>query len=130
MTKEIILKEDCALTRLMIDEMEKSSDLLQVLKSWQEVGYLHLIPSYQDNRDLRHEKFKAVINAEQYSHTITTLRDEIATLRQAWLDHEEVPDEDLWEDGELKKDEVFDKINYHLFVEGDWKLMRRKNNEL
>ena len=127
MTKEIILKKDCALTRLMIDEMEKSNDLLQVLKSWQEVGYLHLIPSYQDNRDLKHEKFKAVINVEQYSHTITTLRDEIATLRQAWLGLEEVPDEDLWEDGELKKDEVFDKINYHLFVEGDWKLMRNKN---
>ena len=126
MTKEVILKEDCALTRLMIHEMEKSSDLLQVLKSWQEVGYLHLIPSYQDNRDLKHEKFKAVINAEQYSHTITVLRDEIATLRQndRW---EDVPDEDLWEDGELKKDEVFDKINYHLFVEGDWKLMRRKD---
>ena len=126
MTKEIILKEDCALTRLMIDEMEKSSDLLQVLKSWQEVGYLHLIPSYQDNRDLKHEKFKAVINAEQYSNTINVLRDEIATLRQndKW---EEVPDEDLWEDGELKKDEVFDKINYHLFVEGDWKLTRRKD---
>ena len=28
---------------------------------------------------------------------------------------EEVPDEDLWEDGELKLGEVFDKINYHLF---------------
>ena len=126
MTKEIILKEDCALTRLMIHEMEKSSDLLQVLKSWQEVGYLHLIPSYQDNRDLKHEKFKAVINAEQYSNTINVLRNEIATLRQndKW---EEVPDEDLWEDGELKKDEVFDKINYHLFVEGDWKLTRRKD---
>ena len=126
MTKEIILKEDCALTRLMIHEMEKSSDLLQVLKSWQEVGYLHLIPSYQDNRDLKHEKFKAVINAEQYSNTINVLRDEIATLRQndRW---EEVPDEDLWEDGELKKDEVFDKINYHLFVKGDWKLVRSRD---
>ena len=39
---------------------------------------------------------------------------------------EEVPQEDLWQDGELKKDEVFDSINYHLFVEGDWKIMRRK----
>ena len=46
------------------------------------------------------------------------------------LEHEnweDVPDEDLWEDGELKKDEVFDKINYHLFVEGNWKLVRRKD---
>ena len=39
---------------------------------------------------------------------------------------EEVPTEDLWEDGELKVDEVFDKINYHLFHEGDWKLVRRR----
>lgn len=130
MTKQIILKKDCALTRLMIDEMEKSDNLLQVLKSWQEVGYLHLLPSYQDNRDLKNEKFRAVINAEQYGHTITMLRDELALLRQVSNDLEEVPDEDLWEDGELKKDEVFDKINYHLFVEGDWKLMRRKTNEL
>ena len=130
MTKQIILKKDCALTRLMIDEMEKSDNLLQVLKSWQEVGYLHLLPSYQDNRDLKNEKFRAVINAEQYGHTITMLRDELALLRQVSNDLEEVPDEDLWEDGELKKDEVFNKINYHLFVEGDWKLMRRKTNEL
>ena len=42
---------------------------------------------------------------------------------------EEIPDEDLWEDGELKLREVFGKINYHLFVEGNWKLMRRKDNE-
>ena len=42
-----------------------------------------------------------------------------------WL---EIPDEDLWEDGELKLGEVFDKINYHLFHEGDWKLIRRKND--
>ena len=38
---------------------------------------------------------------------------------------EEVPEEDLWEDGELKLGEVLDKINYHLFHEGNWKLMRR-----
>ena len=39
---------------------------------------------------------------------------------------EEIPDEDLWEDGELKLGEVFDKINYHLLEEGDWKLIRKK----
>ena len=56
---------------------------------------LGVIPSYQDNRDLKHEKFKAVINAEQYSHTITVLRDEIATLRQndRW---EEVSTDYFW----------------------------------
>ena len=41
---------------------------------------------------------------------------------------EEVPDEDLWEDGELKLGEVFDKINYHLLEEGDWKLIRKKGD--
>ena len=127
MSKEITLKEDCALTRLMIHEMEKSSDLLQVLKSWQEVGYLHLMPSYQDHRDLKHEKFKAVINAEQYGHTITMLRDEIALLRQVSADLEEVPDEDLWQDGELGAKEVGETIFQRVVNTGDWKLMRRKN---
>ena len=42
---------------------------------------------------------------------------------------EEIADEDLWQDGELKLGEVFDKINYHLFVEGDWKLIRRKDEK-
>ena len=41
-------------------------------------------------------------------------------------DWEEVQQEDLWEDGELKLDEVFDKINYHLFHKGDWKLVKEK----
>ena len=40
---------------------------------------------------------------------------------------EEIPDEDLWQDGELKLGEVFDKINYHLFVEGNWKLIRESD---
>ena len=39
---------------------------------------------------------------------------------------EEVPDEDLWEDGELGQAEVQDKIIHHILDEGDWKLMRRK----
>ena len=39
---------------------------------------------------------------------------------------EEVPQEDLWEDGELKWDEVMDKINYHVLKEGDWKLIKRR----
>ena len=40
------------------------------------------------------------------------------------IEYEEVPQEDLWEDGELKLGEVIDKINYHLFQEGNWKLIR------
>tara|TARA_R100001163_G_scaffold65834_1_gene65479 strand:- start:12750 stop:12896 length:147 start_codon:yes stop_codon:yes gene_type:complete len=41
---------------------------------------------------------------------------------------EEVPDEDLWQDGELKLDEVLDSINWHVFHKGDWILIRRKND--
>ncbi len=33
---------------------------------------------------------------------------------------EEVPDEDLWEDGELTFKEVQDKIHYHIMSKGDW----------
>lgn len=43
---------------------------------------------------------------------------------------EEVPDEDLWEDGEINNQkELMDKIEHHLLITGKWKLMRRKNNE-
>ena len=38
----------------------------------------------------------------------------------------EILDEDLFEDGELKKVEVLQKIEYHLFVKGDWKLIKIK----
>ena len=38
--------------------------------------------------------------------------------------HEEVPQEDLWEDGELEFSEVQNKTMDHLFVQGDWILVR------
>jgi len=40
---------------------------------------------------------------------------------------EEVPDEDLWEDGELNEHQVGTKILYHVMKEGDWKLIRRRD---
>ncbi len=43
---------------------------------------------------------------------------------------EEVPAEDLWEDGELSLLDVMHKIEHKLLVEGNWKLMRRKDNDL
>ena len=119
------------------DELiEENKMFKEVLQSWIDADMLDMVPSYEDNRCLRNEKCKAVINQEMYSATITNLRDENVRLKveldnledQLYL-WEDVPDEDLWEDGELKRDEVFDKINYHLFVEGDWKLMRKKNND-
>jgi len=38
---------------------------------------------------------------------------------------EEVPDEDLWEDGEINNQkELMDKIEHHLLITGKWKLIR------
>ena len=39
--------------------------------------------------------------------------------------HEEVPQEELWEDGELSSTEVQQKIIHHTFQLGDWILVRR-----
>ena len=42
---------------------------------------------------------------------------------------EEVPDEDLWQDGELNSNQVMDLMYIRVIQEGNWKLMRRKDNE-
>ena len=43
---------------------------------------------------------------------------------------EEVPDEDLWEDGEINNQkELMDKIEHHLLITGKWKLIRRKDDK-
>ena len=39
--------------------------------------------------------------------------------------HEEGPQEDLWEDGEIGLSEVQDKIIYNTLDGGDWILVRR-----
>ena len=43
-------------------------------------------------------------------------------------DHEEVPQEDLWEDGELNETEVRCKVLYHTLDKCDWILVRRTDN--
>ena len=43
-------------------------------------------------------------------------------------DHEEVPEEDLWEDGELNAAQVQHKILHHTFQQGDWILVREVDN--
>ena len=42
---------------------------------------------------------------------------------------EEVLDEDLWEDGKLNEHQVGTKILYHVMQKGNWKLIRRIDNE-
>lgn len=39
-----------------------------------------------------------------------------------WL---EIPDEDLWEDGELSGADLLEKIYQEVIIEGNWKLIRR-----
>ena len=40
-------------------------------------------------------------------------------------EYEEIPQEELWEDGELSSTEVQQKIIHHTFQLGDWILIRR-----
>ena len=40
-------------------------------------------------------------------------------------DHEEVPQEELWEDGELMRHDVISKIVYRVLDKGDWMLVRK-----
>ena len=39
--------------------------------------------------------------------------------------YEEVPQEELWEDGELSSTQVQHKILHHTIQQGDWILIRR-----
>ena len=41
---------------------------------------------------------------------------------------EDVLDEDLWENGEISDAEVVDKIYRKVIIQGDWKLIRRKDD--
>jgi hypothetical protein len=43
--------------------------------------------------------------------------------------YEEIPDEELWEDGELNSNQVQHKIIHHTFQQGDWIMVRRIANE-
>ena len=51
---------------------------------------------------------------------------------EEWYDlnnWEEVPTEELWEDGELNERQVQNKVLDNLFYSGDWRLIRRKEKD-
>ena len=52
---------------------------------------------------------------------------EISPHKHKEAEWEEVPDEELWEDGELNKAQAKHKMAYRVLDVGDWKLMRKKN---
>ena len=41
---------------------------------------------------------------------------------------EEVPDEDLWQDGELQYPEIMHYIYHQVIKQGTWKLIRKKGD--
>lgn len=53
------------------------------------------------------------------------IKDYFSSNLHGW---EEVPDEDLWEDGELSEKQVTKKVLDKLFYTGEWKLIRRSND--
>ena len=57
------------------------------------------------------------------------LQDELDNLEEQLYMWEDVPDEDLWQDGELNSNQVMDLMYTRVIQEGSWKLMRRKDNE-
>ena len=46
-------------------------------------------------------------------------------------EYEQVPDEDLWQDGKLKldSDEIRNIIYHNVVYHGEWKIIRRIKNE-
>ena len=40
----------------------------------------------------------------------------------------EIPNEDLWEDGELDSEQIKEKLYQEVIRQGEWKLIRRKND--
>ena len=43
-------------------------------------------------------------------------------------DWEEVPQEDLWQDGELSSEQVKETLYLQVVQQGEWKLVREKND--
>ena len=56
---------------------------------------------------------------------IHKLQEENDMLRKLWAEWEEVPDEDLWEDGELSSEDVKTFIYTQVVQQGVWRLIRR-----
>tara|TARA_X000001382_G_C3129511_1_gene165884 strand:- start:201 stop:401 length:201 start_codon:yes stop_codon:yes gene_type:complete len=64
-----------------------------------------------------------IILTEQMKKDITKLKGNKMDLSE-W---EEVPMEDLWEDGELDSEQVKEKFYHEVVRQGVWKLIRRKD---
>ena len=67
---------------------------------------------------------------EEVSHEtdnrLNNLQKELNDLEEQLYLWEDVPDEDLWQDGEIGAKEVSEIIFQRVINTGEWKLMRRK----
>jgi len=64
------------------------------------------------------------MNNKEYSEYYTRRKQEKGTLEGFNVDNwEEIPDEDIWEDGEITQKQVSQKI-LNKFYSGQWKLIR------
>ena len=79
----------------------------------------------EENDRLRRERTSYKLDKEAYRGTIEKLKKELDSLEEQLYLWEDVPDEDLWEDGELDSAQAQHKIIKHVLQIGDWKLMRR-----
>ena len=69
---------------------------------------------------------KVKVDAREYREYYTRRKQQKGTLDGFNIDNwEEVPDEDLWEDGEIRYPEIKDHIYHQAIKQGVWKLIRR-----
>ena len=106
-----------ALIHKLQDENDK---LKEKLESWIDADMLDNVPTYIENRDLRNERTRYMLDREQYKATIDH-------LRKLWEHWEDVPDEDLWQDGELKSGQVAWDLFRNVTETGEWRIIRRIN---
>ena len=70
------------------------------------------------------------MNKKEYHEYYTRRKQEKGTLDGFNVDNwEEVPDEDLWQDGEIKYPEIKNLLYHQVIKQGVWKLIRRIEDE-
>ena len=91
---------------------------------------LDIVELLQENAKMQ-EDLKDVIeqniNLQHELGRHEAITKELDSLEEQLYLMEEVPDEDLWQDGELGSKEVSEIIFQRVVNTGDWKLMRRKD---
>lgn len=65
------------------------------------------------------------MNNKEYREYYTRRKQEKGTLDGFNVDNwEEIPDEDLWQDGEISGADLLEEIYQKVIIEGNWKLIR------